>query len=200
VGPTGLSAECHGESDENRLRFALSGGALWTDITVEGVKTPLTEQTVSASVSARISPRFTLLGGAGGLVGGAVGGSSFGGGALAFFGASYKALAPDGAVPFVSVAATLAALHARAAGNPFTSTDLKLSVSAAWPIAQVFAPYLAAAAFGGPIFYRGGIRGDRYHYQLLAGATVALPKGLDLFLEGSPVGARSLSGGVGLTY
>ena len=200
MGPTGLAAECHGGGGEGHLRFALSGGALWTDLHVNGNKTSLTEQTISASVSVQLSSRITLLGGAGGVLGGAVGDASFGGGALAFVGASYRALAPDGAVPVVSVSATLAAAHARAAGNGFSSTDLKLAVSAAWPIARVFAPYLAAAAFGGPIFYRDGIRGDRYHYQLIAGAAVALPQGLDLFIESSPVGARTVSGGVGLTY
>lgn len=204
MGPTGLAAECHqGEAPadgEGRTRVALSGGALWTDLTVEGVKTPLTEQTLSASIAVQLSPRITLIGGAGGLLGGRVGAAGFGGGALAFLGASYRALAPDGAVPLVSVGITAAAAYARAAGDSFTSTDLKLAVSAAWPIAHAFAPYLAAAAFGGPIFYRGGIRGDRYHYQAIAGATVVLPGGFDLFLEGSPVGARSLSGGLGVTY
>ena len=160
MGPTGLAAECHqGEAPadgEGRTRVALSGGALWTDLTVEGVKTPLTEQTLSASIAVQLSPRITLIGGAGGLLGGRVGAAGFGGGALAFLGASYRALAPDGAVPLVSVGITAAAAYARAAGDSFTSTDLKLAVSAAWPIAHAFAPYLAAAAFGGPIFYRGG--------------------------------------------
>ena len=204
MGPTGLAAECHAgevrDGGAGRTRVALSFGALWTDLTVDGVKPKLTEQTLSASVALQLSPRFTLVGGAGGLLGGSVGQAGFGGGALAFVGASYRALAAGGAVPLVSVGITAAAAYARAAGDSFTSTDLKVAVSAAWPIAGVFAPYLAAAAFGGPIFYRGGIRGDRYHYQAIAGATVVLPGGFDLFVEGSPVGARSLSGGIGLTY
>ena len=199
MGPTGLPAECHG-GDEGRQRVALSFGALWTDLTIEGRKTTLREQTVSASLGVQLSPSLTLLAGAGGLLGGTVGDAGFGGGALAFVGASYRALAPDGALPMVTVAVTAAAAVARAAGEPFTSTDLKLAASAAWPIARVLAPYLGAAVFGGPIFYRGGIRGDRYHYQLIAGVALVLPKGFDLFIEGSPVGARSLSGGVGLTY
>ena len=157
--------------------MAISAGALWTDITIEGVKTKLTEQVLSASVAVPLSPRLTLVTGAGGLLGGGVGDAGFGGGALAFLGASYRALAPDGAVPLVSVGVTAAAAYARAAGDSLTSTDLKLAISAAWPIAGVFAPYLAGAVFGGPIFYRGGIRGDRYHYQAIAGATVVLPGG-----------------------
>ena len=113
-------------------------------------------------------------------------------------GASYRALAPSGAVPLIAVAITTAAAHAQVAGDSFNSTDLKLAVTAAWPLAETFAPYLSATAFGGPIFFRGAIGGDRYHYQAIAGVAVALPRGFDLFLEGSPVGARVLSGGVGI--
>lgn len=198
VGPTGLAAECHGGSG-GPLRVALSGGALWTDLTLGG-GTALTEQSISASLSAQLWPRLTLVGGVGGLLGGSIGGTGLGGGVLVFAGASYRALAPRGAVPLVSVAVTASAAHARPAGRPFVSTDVKLSVTAAWPIARAVAPYLTAAAFGGPVFYRGEVSGDRYHYQVIAGVTAALPRGLDLFLEGSPVGARALSGGAGFSY
>jgi hypothetical protein len=160
----------------------------------------LTEQTVSVSVGVPVSPRLTLLGGLGALVGGTLGSAGFSPGELAFAGASYRALAPDGAVPLVSLAATAAALHAQVQGDSFTSTDLKGAVTAAWPLWGVVAPYLSATVFGGPIFYRGSIGGDRYHYQVLAGAAVALPRGFDLFVEGSPVGARALTGGLGWTF
>lgn len=136
----------------------------------------------------------------GALLGGHLGDASFSPGAVAFAGASYRALAPSGVTPLVAVALTAAVAHAPVAGDSFTSTDLKLAVTAAWPLADAFAPYLSLAAFGGPIFYRGAIGGDRYHYQVLAGVAVALPRGFDLFLEGSPVGARVLTGGVGLTW
>lgn len=195
----GLPAECTGKSGPG-VRLGLAAGGLWTEISVEGVSTRLTQQSISASVGVQISPRLTLIGGAGGLVGGAVGSAGFSGGALAFAGASYQALAPEGLQPLVSVAVTASTGYARAASDSFTATDLKLSVSAAWPIAETVAPYLGAAVFGGPIFYRDGIRGDRHHYHLIAGAAVVLPGGFDLFVEGSPVGARSLAGGVGFTY
>ena len=118
---------------------------------------------------------------------------------MVFAGASYRAIAPAGLVPLVAVGVTAAVAHARIEGDGFTSTDLKLAVTAAWPIAGRVAPYLSAAVFGGPIFYRGNIGGDRYHYQAIAGVSVALPGGFDLFVEGSPIGARVLTGGVGLT-
>ena len=162
-------------------------------------KLPLTQQTVSISAGYPVSPRLTLVVGAGALLGGHLGGVSFSPGAVAFAGASYRALAPSGAAPLVAVAVTAAVAHASVAGDSFTSTDLKLAVTAAWPLAGTVAPYVSATAFGGPIFYRGGIGGDRHHYQALAGVAVALPRGFDLFIEGSPVGARVLSGGIGFT-
>ena len=181
------------------MRLGLSGGVLATDLAIDDKHLPLTEQSVSASVSVPLSDRLTLIGGAGALIGGHLGDVALDPGAIAFAGVSYRALAPAGAVPLVSVAGTLAVAHARIAGDGFTSTDLKLAVTAAWPIAGRVAPYLSAAVFGGPIFYRGNIGGDRYHYQAIAGVSLALPGGFDLFVEGSPIGARVLSGGVGLT-
>lgn len=167
---------------------------------IHGAKLPLTEQTISASIGYPLSDRLTLLGGVGALLGGRLGTASFSPGESVFAGASYRALAPSGAVPLVAVAVTAAAAHASVDGDSFTSTDLKLAVTAAWPLAGAVAPYLSLAAFGGPIFYRGDIGGDRYHYQALGGVAAALPGGFDLFVEGSPVGARVLSGGAGLTW
>jgi hypothetical protein len=178
----------------------VAGGALATDIAIHGAKLPLTEQTVAVSLGYPLSERLTLLAGAGALVSGALGAAGFSAGEVGFVGGSYRAVAPSDVVPLVAVAITLSVAHAGLGGDSFTSTDAKLSVTAAWPIAGIFAPYLSATVFGGPIFYRGDIGGDRYHYQALAGAAVALPLGFDLFVEGSPVGARVLSGGVGFTF
>ena len=178
----------------------MAAGGLWTDIAINGTRLPLTEQTLSLSGSSPLSERLTLLGGAGALLGGRLGSARLSPGEAAFAGLSFRALAPAGAVPLVAVALTASAAHASVEGDSFTSTDLKLAATAAWPLEGVVAPYLSAAAFGGPIFYRGSIGGDRYHYQVLAGVAAALPGGFDLFLEGSPVGARVLSGGAGYTW
>lgn len=169
-------------------------------MSINGNRLELTEQTLAATLDYPLSERLTLVGGVGALAGGHLGANEFSPGLVAFAGASFRALAPSGPAPLVAVALTAAAARASVAGDSFTSTDLKLAVTAAWPIAGTVAPYLSAAAFGGPIFYRGSVGGDRYHYQALAGLAVALPRGFDLFAEGSPVGARSLSGGAGLTW
>ena len=167
---------------------------------MHGAKLPLTEQTISVSGDYPLSERVTFVGGVGALIGGRLGADSFSPGVALFAGASYRALAPSGAVPLVAIAIIASAAHATVTGDSFTSTDAKLAVTAAWPLKGVVAPYLSAAVFGGPIFYRGAIGGDRYHYQALAGVAVALPRGFDLFLEGSPIGARVLSGGAGFTW
>lgn len=178
----------------------MAGGSLWTDISINGSKLPLSEQSISVSLGYPLSPRLTLLGGVGALLGGRLGEAPFSPGELAFAGASYRALAPSGLTPLIAVAITAAVAHAQVQGDSFTSTDVKGAVTAAWPLAGIVAPYLSATVFGGPIFYRGSIGGDRYHYQALAGVAAALPRGFDLFIEGSPVGARTLTGGAGLTF
>jgi len=197
VGPTGLAQECTGGAP--RLHLGLAGGAFATDIAINNGKLPLTEQTVSITAGLPVSERLTLLGGAGALIGGHFGDANLAPGAALFVGASYRALAPSGLAPLVAVAVIAAVSHARIDGDAFTSTDLKLAVTAAWPIAGRVAPYLSAAVFGGPIFYRGHIGGDRYHYQAIAGVSVALPGGFDLFVEGSPIGARMITAGAGFT-
>lgn len=182
------------------LRLAAGAGALVTDLSFSGAPSHLTEQSLSASASWALNPRWTLLGGAGALLGGGLGGASLSAGALAFAGASVRVLAPDGAVPLLAIAATLSALHAGLAAGSLTSLDGKLSVTAAWPIARRFAPHLTAAVFGGPVWAGGNTGSDRYHYEAIVGLAVVLPRGLDLFVEGSPVGAQTLSGGLGFTY
>lgn len=160
----------------------------------------MTEQTLTASVGVPVSERLTLVGGAGALAAGHLGAESFSPGEAGFAGASYRALDPAGLAPLVAVAVTVAAAHASIAGDSFISTDAKLAITTAWPLADTLAPYLSLAAFGGPIFFRGSTGGDRYHYQALGGLAVALPRGFDLFVEASPIGARAFSGGAGFTW
>lgn len=70
---------------------------------------------------------------------------------------------------------------------------------------DVLSPYVALKAFGGPIFWKNkqdeGITGtDQYHYQLAAGAVVALPGSFDVFVEGAPLGERAFSFGAGRAF
>lgn len=198
MGPTGLAAECRGSGGD--LRIALSGGALSTDVVFPGSTLQLTEQSLSASFGYRISPRLTLLGGGGVLLAGSLGGEALGVGGLAFAGVSVQALRGGGGVPFVSLAAVASVLRAHPVHSALTSVDLKVSATAAWPLWGRFAPYLGLALFGGPVSYRGETGTDSSHYQLVAGASVALPLGLDAFVQASPLGERELSGGLGFTY
>ena len=63
-------------------------------------------------------------------------------------------------------------------------------------------PYAGVAVFGGPVFWTDGAEAstgtDTHHYQVLLGAVASLPQRFDLFVEGSPVGERSLAAGLGV--
>lgn len=198
MGPTGLAAECRGGGGD--LRVGLSAGALSTDIVFPNSTLRLTEQSLSASLGYRLSPRLTLLAGGGALLAGSLGGEALGVGGLAFVGVSGQALRGGGGVPFVSISVVASVLHAHPVQSALTSVDLKVSATAAWPLWGRLAPYLGVALFGGPVWYGGQTGTDHDHYQALAGVSLALPLGLDAYVEGSPLGERELSGGLGFTY
>jgi hypothetical protein len=84
------------------------------------------------------------------------------------------------------------------------SFDARFSLTVGRTLWQRATPYLAARAFGGPIFFRRDGEAttgtDRYHYQAALGLLVALPAGLDLSAEWAPIGERRLMGGVGVSF
>lgn len=111
-------------------------------------------------------------------------------------------------IPFATATLGVGILVAKAADatgvvDRFTAVDARASAIAGTTFWSRFSPYLGAALFGGPVSWghAGGITGtDTHHYQLLLGATVAMPAGFDLFIEGSPIGEQTLSGGAGLQF
>ena len=64
-------------------------------------------------------------------------------------------------------------------------------------------PYAAARVFGGPILWSEGdehrLGTDRYHVQIAGGVSLRLGP-VDVFAEGAPLGERSLSAGLGVSY
>ncbi|MEZ4339811.1 MAG: hypothetical protein R3B82_24585 [Sandaracinaceae bacterium] len=58
----------------------------------------------------------------------------------------------------------------------FTAVDVRVGVTASRTIAEVLTPYLAARAFGGPVFWDAGagdvVGSDTKHVQLVVGASV----------------------------
>jgi hypothetical protein len=85
----------------------------------------------------------------------------------------------------------------------YQALDLRAGVLFGTTFWDVLSPYAVARVFGGPVFWRhqgSSVLGtDLYHYQLGAGVALAFGKQLGLFVEGVPLGERSLSGGATLT-
>jgi hypothetical protein len=65
-------------------------------------------------------------------------------------------------------------------------------------------PYAVARAFGGPVLWsyagKTNLGSDQYHFQLGVGMVAALPRGLDVFVEGVGAGERALTLGGGKTF
>ncbi|AKT42738.1 hypothetical protein [Chondromyces crocatus] len=129
---------------------------------------------------------------------------------LATAGGSYRVVRGEGLRPFVLLTATLGASGARTQALGVTTTerylafDVRVGAVVGWTLYDTLSPYLAARAFGGPIFWRFQDRDrmgtDRYHYQLALGTSVLLPGGFNVSAEGIPLGERGLSVGVGVLF
>ncbi len=82
--------------------------------------------------------------------------------------------------------------------------DVRVAVTLGWTLWRTISPYFSPRAFGGPVFwsYKGSnvIGGDTHHYQLAFGMAMALPRGFDLFVDGSPVGEQAVTLGGGRSF
>lgn len=71
-------------------------------------------------------------------------------------------------------------------------------------LGDVPSPYAVVRAFGGPITwqYQGqSVTGtDGHHYQVGAGLTLVLARAVNLFVEGVPLGERSLAAGGAVAF
>ena len=136
------------------------------------------------------------------------GGARIRDGTLAGLSVAVNLLDGSGALPFLTAAAGFAVSQARTerAGEQATlsAVDRRLSLLVGKQLGGRVSPYAGGSIFGGGVKWQldgAEVRGgDLHHYQVLAGCSVALPWGLDAFLEGAPLGERALSGGAGLTF
>lgn len=83
-----------------------------------------------------------------------------------------------------------------------TAADARLGALVGATLADRFAPYVLARAFGGPVSWQVDgqdiVGSDRHHYQLGVGASVRLPLNASALVDASFLGERSLSVGVSL--
>ncbi|MFT3766955.1 MAG: hypothetical protein QM820_15770 [Minicystis sp.] len=91
---------------------------------------------------------------------------------------------------------------------PKTASLYALDIRAALTVGKTFwrtlSPYASVRAFGGPVFWgyndKSIVGGDRYHFQIALGMVAALPRGFDVFADGSPVGERAMTIGMGKSF
>ncbi len=194
-------------------RVAAAYGWLSSELRFGDVTAPFDQRSVAASVTRRLGKAWSVTAGAGAVVSGNIdaGGASYvmDPGWLARFGATWLPVDGSGPWPFVALSASLAASGVNTTGPggvkaSLTSLDAGLSVSAGKSIADLFAPYVGAKVFGGPVFWTldgASVTGtDVAHWQVAFGIAASLPLGIDLLVEWAPFGAKSAVGQVGWTF
>lgn len=167
------------------------------------------------------SSRFALQFGAGGIGNGALVSNASGNnpsrvydvgpGFTAFTGLAWRVLdAKDDFTPFIHLTATFSFSHAATrsdvSNDRYTAVDFRFGAIVGKTLGDSgITPYIAARAFGGPVFWRldgESVTGtDLYKYQLGGGLSVALfDRKIDVFVEGIGLGERGLAAGIGTTF
>ncbi len=199
-------------SPPDDLRWRVSAGYGYSHTIIDFGGHPdidISRHLALASAEYRVSPRVSLSLTLGAVLAGDTGLHSVGvikPGIVGAFAASWRVLDQRGYRPFIVLTATVAAtstpIQTALAENQFTALDFRAGIIVGETFWRVFTPYAVGRLFGGPVFYRFGeqnvLGNDRYHFQLGAGAVVALGRRVDLFFEGIPLGEQALSGGVGV--
>jgi hypothetical protein len=189
-----------------RSRLGLSFcGARTTLLFNDGTRLGLEQLAISLGYERRLSSRLTLGVAAGALVGGRLvgvegGQAALGPGAVTSVSLAFTALEQLGARPFVMLSGAASFGFSRSTEGPYTALDVRVGVTAGYTLFDRLSPYLVARAFGGPVFWRGQMGTDAFHYQLGLGAVLGLPAGFDLSVEFVPLGEQRLTGGVGISF
>ncbi len=101
--------------------------------------------------------------------------------------------------PFVFLSASASVITVPTSTERLTALDGRVGVMVGKTFFARFTPYAAARAFAGPVFWTfDSAGGDVHHYTVGAGARLALPGNLDLFVEGMPLGEQSVNAGLGI--
>ena len=180
-----------------------------TTIVFDAAKVALRETAVTATighfVSARVGFSFT----AGGIVAGSIEHRDVAGGATIGASLSYLAVYEAARRPFVGVSASFGTALIRGTADDgsarsWSAWDLRGGAIVGKTLAGHWVPYVAARAFGGPVFWhRGGssVTGsDRYHVTAGLGLIVRLPAHVDLTVEVMPLGEQSATAGASLHF
>jgi hypothetical protein len=213
----GLSACSLAEhEEETRPRWRAGAAGLYTSTTIDfsgGLHSDETRGSLVASLAYQPTKRLTLQLAAGSTLGGHLdtpaGVYQLAPGPTGAGGVSYRLL--PGTKPFVILTANLSFSAATTqlsggtgAAVSYDAFDLRGGALVGTTLWGVLSPYAVLRAFGGPIYwsYQGqSVTGtDAHHYQVGAGLTLVLARAVDLFVEGVPLGERSLAAGAAVAF
>jgi len=112
--------------------------------------------------------------------------------------------------PFLTTALSLSASRARTievgtgVEEPLGASDVRISVLAGYTFGDTWSPFFVARAFGGPVSFRQDGRErtgtDRHHYALGLGSGLSLFERLELLVDATVLGEKSLSAGASVAF
>jgi len=181
-------------------------------------RTSVERHAVTASFDYRASPTTTFGGGVGAGLGGlfTVGPRRFLvlPGWEATFAYSRRLLDGRGKLPFLLLGISAGASgawtreersHGPEAGtNGLYAFDVRVGLTVGKTFWNTFSPYAVLRAFGGPVLWtydaKTVVAGDLTHVQFGGGVVTALPRAVDVYVEGIPLGERAVTLGAGKSF
>ena len=212
-GPNGVwSCSLEEHEEETRLRWTLGVASSYTRTNLkftDGLRAGQSRVSLVATGAYALTRRFSLRASAGAALAGELrapeGNHELTPGPVAALGADYRLL---DAPAFLLLGATLSGTTTRTqrgdAREHYSAFDLRLGAALGLTFFESLSPYALLRVFGGPVFWRyaGSARSgtDRYHYQVGLGLAWLIAEHVNLVVEGSPLGERSLSGAVAAVF
>ena len=224
VGPAGCNGPKPAESPvtdgetaiEKRptrgIQIAASYGRFWSHLHFEDDTEPdLTQQTVAGQLSYFFSPNWHLALSGGGVISGTLQGDGHdldvGPGFLVSLRGTWRFLTERGAIPFASLSVGFTFSRSKFEADDGTNghlwgTDVRGALTVGYTLFGVWQLYLSPRVFGGPVFVSDNTRDlqgrDRYFVQAGMGMGFLLPRGVTLFIDGSPAGEQAISAGAAI--
>lgn len=209
-GPGGTGG-CELDLSRTKPRSRIGASFVATDTTLlfgEGRRAEMRRAVAFASLAVPVSSRFSFQASLGAFVTGDLrtptSKVTLGPGVASSIGVGFRMLDGRGSAPLVLTTLTYSSTHvsARPIARHFAAHDVRASLVIGKTIADVVTPYALARAFGGPAFWRWDdgkrVTGtDLYKYQV-GGGIAATVGPVELFVEGTPLGERTLGGGAAI--
>ena len=219
VGPTGCNAPASAEAETPEaasspirgLQVAAGYGRFWSHLKFkDGTRPTLSEQSVVGQLGYFFTPALSLTATGGGILSGEMTEDGLnldvGTGFVVSLQVVWQFLTEKGARPFMSASFTAsfsrASFEDRAIerNGHIWGTDARFGLTVGYTFFNWWRIYLSPRVFGGPVFIDDGdtrLQGsDRYFVQAGMGMGFLLPKGITLYVDGSPAGEQSISAGI----